>query len=341
MSLAAYDNWLEPLKVDLLLEYQTLTRPYGLDAVATSLADGKFFRSFLAHLVAGPYSPGLRRRCVCLEMLHTSTLVHDDIIDKAMERRSKPSVWQVVGTDCALLLGNLLANRALQLAAAEGTRIWLHALSCYDRVNQAQLKEYVTRHDHNRTIGDYTSVVKGKTSAMLELAVIFGSSMSEFEQHALDLMIRAMGELGLAFQIVDDMDDLRHWLTFERTTRSKTGIHDLDAGIYTLPAILLLATDREIRSTLQTGSGSMEDRTRHDPKLWEAPLAECTSRVAGHIDNAINILRSGAPTRPAPELLRLRRWLGNIRENLRGSPLDSAILEAMRRGDGQYNSGHD
>jgi geranylgeranyl pyrophosphate synthase len=330
--LEGHHDWLEPLKAELLLEYQAITQPYGLEAVATSLADGKFFRSFLAHLVAGSDSPALRRCCISLEMLHTSTLVHDDIIDKATERRSKPSVWQIAGADCALLLGNLLANRALQLAAAESTEIWLHALSCYQRVNQAQLEEYVSRYDYNRTIEDYAAVVYGKTSAMLELAVIFGASTSEIDQFTLRLMIRAVRELGLAFQIVDDMDDLRDWLSFSTATRSKTSIHDLDAGIYTLPAILLFSTETEIRSTPEEGSSFTMDRIRCDPTLWEAPLAECESRMARHIDNAINVLYSGGPDRPNLALSRLKRWIGSIGEDLKGAPLDSAILEAMRRG---------
>lgn len=342
MSLTSYDNWLKSLKADLMHEYQVATRPYGLDAIVPSLADGKYFRSFLARLIAGSDSAALRNCCISLEMLHTSTLVHDDMLDKATERRNKMSVWQVIGPECSLLLGNLLANRALQLATTHGKEIWAHALSCYERVNRAQLQEYVSRNDVNRTVEDYSAVAEGKTSAMLELAAILGTSTVETDQVSRTLIIRAMRQIGSAFQIVDDMEDVRNWLSSSQSAHSKASIYDIDAGIYTLPAIFLLSGDKRLRSSLKATSPSFEEaHILRDPALWEEPLAESVSRVAGHVEAALKILHLDGPDKPAPELIRFQGWVACIREELLKTSLDAAILGAMQRGVSRYDAGDD
>ncbi|MGH3766862.1 MAG: polyprenyl synthetase family protein [Pseudonocardiaceae bacterium] len=339
---APYDNWLKSLKVDLVHEYQVATLPYGLDTVVPSLADGKYFRSFLARLISGSDSVALRGCCVSLEMLHTSTLVHDDMLDKATERRNKISVWQAIGPECGLLLGNLLANRALQLAATHGKRIWAHSLSCYERVNRAQLKDYVSRNDINRTVENYDAVVEGKTSAMLELAAILAASIMKTDQVSSTLMIRAMRQIGFVFQILDDMEDIRDWLAPSRSARSKTSIYDIDAGIYTLPAIFLLSSDAKLRSSLETNyRSSVAAHALRDPTLWETPFLESTSRAARHLETARKILHSGGTDKLAPELVRLHGWVSSIGEDLLGPSLDTAILEAMRRGENHYDASHD
>ncbi|WP_424707083.1 polyprenyl synthetase family protein [Kitasatospora acidiphila] len=75
---------------------------------------------------------------MALEMLHTSTLIHDDIRDEGTPRRDLPTLWKVVGVNQALLVGNLFATRALALAHTDAAQAFLGS---YQRVNAAQLRE--------------------------------------------------------------------------------------------------------------------------------------------------------------------------------------------------------
>ncbi|MCP2205555.1 Polyprenyl synthetase [Lentzea flava] len=118
-------------------EYRRALLPYGLAGHAGELTAGRLVRSRLAAVAAGEVSDRLIRRCVALELLHTSTLIHDDILDKGTVRHGVPTLWKPAGVERALLLGTIVATTGLEIAQVDCAEFARAFLETFQRVNGA------------------------------------------------------------------------------------------------------------------------------------------------------------------------------------------------------------
>ncbi|MEV6237509.1 polyprenyl synthetase family protein [Lentzea sp. NPDC051838] len=178
-------------------------------------ANGKLTRSAL--MMAAAAGVGLRPQDVvsqaaALELLHNSTLIHDDIIDGDDLRRGRRAAWTVFGTGLAILAGDALQGLSLQLvvddpgpgraeiscAFAEATRLVL----------SGQAREFTVRLDADAGIRDYERIVEEKTSALLECALVTPALRAGRPEHVLAALRGAGRHLGLAFQILNDVEDI-------------------------------------------------------------------------------------------------------------------------------------
>lgn len=174
-----------------------------------------------------------------VELLHTASLVHDDTIDRAGLRRGKPTLNSVLSSGAVILLGDyLFAQSAMLAAATESPRVVAIFASTLADICDGQLREMFFAHRLDQTRDEYEKRIYGKTAALFAGSAEMGALIGDApESHVQKL--RAYGaDLGMAFQIVDDILDLR-----EGTHRlGKPAGNDLRQGTVTLPTMLYAAS---------------------------------------------------------------------------------------------------
>ena len=221
------------------------------------------------------------RLATVMEMLHTATLVHDDIIDNAETRRNRASVNARFGNQSAVLMGDWLYMSAFENSLQERSLEILDILTRLTRkMTEGELMQLTMlgRSDISET--EYFDILQRKTaylfSACCEIGAILANASKE-EQNAL----RDYGmNLGTAFQLADDVLDF----TAEDEILGKASGADLLEGKLTLPLILLVAKDDSVRGDLEKimadGDYRNISRVRLLEKLENAGTIEDTRRRA-------------------------------------------------------------
>jgi octaprenyl-diphosphate synthase len=188
------------------------------------------------------------RMATVMEFLHTATLVHDDIIDKADTRRSRPTVNALYGNETAVLMGDWLYMSAFETSLAERSLPILDILTSVTRkMTEGELLQLTLLGNSDITEVEYLDVLKRKTaylfSACCEIGSILGGA-NEAQQSAL----REYGlSLGTAFQLTDDLLDF----TADDEVLGKAAGADLLGGKVTLPVIYLMEALPEMRASVR------------------------------------------------------------------------------------------
>ncbi|HEY7933008.1 MAG TPA: polyprenyl synthetase family protein [Solirubrobacteraceae bacterium] len=227
--------------------------PLACHANATVLAGGKRLRPLLVLLAAQaaggpPDTPGgqesLVRAAVAVELVHSATLVHDDVIDGATLRRGHPTVAAVAGRQVAVATGDLLFSRAFAELARNGDIIQLEALSSASSALAAG--ELLQREDAYAThvaVERYLHRCELKTAALFEAACRLGALLAIEGSSALAEKLGAFARrIGLAFQLLDDVLDVSG--SVQHTGKSRGT--DLLDGTVTLPFILARERDPQL-----------------------------------------------------------------------------------------------
>jgi octaprenyl-diphosphate synthase len=189
------------------------------------------------------------RLAVTFEYLHAASLLHDDVIDHADQRRGNASANALWGNSTVILAGDYLHARALLLAGtvADGRCLDLIGRATTAMV-EAEFLQMETVRDGDRSEKNYFNVLHGKTSALIAAACESGTVLAGASTRQQAAMRTYGNNLGLAFQLVDDLLD---YLGDPGQTGKKVG-NDLHEGKMTLPLIIALERARkEDRSFLE------------------------------------------------------------------------------------------
>ncbi len=224
--------------------------PLGLHANATVAAGGKRLRPLLVVLAAecagGPaHVPDgeerLLRAAVAVELVHSATLVHDDLIDGAQLRRGRPTVAATAGRRFAVATGDLLFSRAFAELARNEDAAQLQALSeASSALAEGELLQREDAFAAHVAVERYLRRCELKTAALFEAACRLGALTSvDGSDELADALGAFARRIGLAFQLLDDVLDVSG--PVERTGKSRGT--DLLDGTVTLPFIL--ARERE------------------------------------------------------------------------------------------------
>jgi len=186
-----------------------------------------------------------------IEMIHTASVIHDDIIDESLLRRGQDALHRKWGNKTALLMGDFLYARSAMLIASHGNMDVLDVVSrSVSEMCQGQMLELANAYNVGLSRQDYFRIIRGKTGALFAAACETGAIMSgktRFRKAASDYGL----QLGLAFQVMDDVLDLT---ASEKQLGKPTG-WDLREGRITLPFILALeAASSAERKALQNVS---------------------------------------------------------------------------------------
>ncbi len=177
-----------------------------------------------------------------VELLHTATLVHDDTIDRSPRRRGKATAASVWGWGVATLAGDYLFSKSAELVSQANSvradRLFAQTLMA---LCTGELEESFSRFDVNQTSESYFRRIANKTASLFSMATESGGIVSEAPEDGIQA-VRSYGHnLGMAFQIVDDILDF----TADEEELGKPVASDLAQGNLTLPTILLKEQRRD------------------------------------------------------------------------------------------------
>src|SRR6059058_220643 len=206
-------------------------------------------------------NPSSIRMATVMEFLHTATLVHDDIIDKAETRRNRPSINSEFGNQTAVLMGDWLYMSAFETSLTERSLAILDILTAVTRkMTEGELLQLTLLGRTDISEEQYFDVIARKTaylfSACCEIGALLGKASPEMQN-----MLRDYGmNLGIAFQLVDDLLDA----TSSEDILGKPAGADLLEGKVSLPMIFLLQREPRWRAEAQRviAEGSYQNVSR-------------------------------------------------------------------------------
>ena len=244
---------------------------------------GKLMRPALALLAGrfGDYDLGrLVPMAASVELLHTATLVHDDVIDNADTRRSRPTINSSFQNSTTVMLGDFLfAHAAGQVARTDNIRV----IKLFSRtlmiMAKGEIRQDLAAYDSRQTIRDYLARINGKTASLFSCACEGGAIVTGQSEENIAAMRDYGYNFGMAFQVVDDILDF----TGDQAEMGKPVGSDLIQGTLTLPSFLLMErmpegnpvqmyfaapSDERLAAALEAvhSSGSIEESTKmaHD-----------------------------------------------------------------------------
>jgi geranylgeranyl pyrophosphate synthase len=275
-------------------------------AGSTIAAGGKRLRPLLVILAAGggasgSDSDGLVRAATAVELVHSATLVHDDVLDLAPLRRGRPTVFAVAGRAAATQTGDLLFARAFALLAENGSPEQVRALSdAGSALARGELLQRSDAWDATIPLERYLARCELKTARLFEAACILGALEGGAGADGAEALREFGRRIGLAFQILDDILDVAG-------PAERTGKHrgtDLLDGTVTLPFIL--ARERD------TALGAIDPRAIDTPAAAEAvcdriaatgALDEARAIALEHVAAAKAVVPAGLAERERSALL--------------------------------------
>jgi octaprenyl-diphosphate synthase len=189
---------------------------------------------------------------VSVELMHTATLVHDDAIDKSPTRRGQATINSIWGDEIAILLGDYLFAKAGEFVADTQTPRVIKLFSqTLGTISSGEIVQFRAAFNPDQTREDYFHRIYGKTASLFSLSTQSGAILSHASEESVAVMKEYGDNLGIAFQIVDDILDF----TSTKEVLGKPVGSDLIQGTLTLPAMLLLERypdDNPIRQLFET-----------------------------------------------------------------------------------------
>lgn len=201
-------------------------------------AGGKRLRPTLLLLCAqlGDYDYArIEPAAMAVELTHAATLVHDDIIDRSAWRRGRPTVFAQAGASEAILVGDYYFGRAYREASRTGQATVVEVLATtVMAICEGELEQQKSRFDYLPRLDRYLRRCELKTGRLLAAACLIGAQLGDLDARARKAVERYGLQLGIAFQVVDDVLDYRA----DAAVLGKPSGHDLMEGSATLPLML-------------------------------------------------------------------------------------------------------
>jgi geranylgeranyl pyrophosphate synthase len=273
---------------DILRSISTLDNPLLNDMIeAIIAAGGKRLRPAILFMSAH-FNDYARERLLpmsaAIELLHTATLIHDDTIDEALVRRGLPTLNSLVDPGTTVLVGDYIFAKSAVLSTMGGkqraTRIFAESLVT---ICEGEIEQKFSIHHVPRSVEQYYKRIYAKTAVLFAAAGELGAVLSDAPEDHVESLRHYGKNVGMAFQIVDDILDFR--ATTQQLGKPAGG--DLRQGTVTLPTMYFLETADE---------GGREIVTR---------VIENEERTDGLVEQAITLVNgSGAVERAHTEAIR-------------------------------------
>lgn len=178
-----------------------------------------------------------------LEMLHTATLIHDDIVDEADFRRGVPSLRSTFGNNIAVYAGDYLFVSCFKLLSTYSSSMKSLQINSrsMEKILDGELGQLDNRYHTDLTIEDYLTAISGKTAELFALSCSIGAYESGTTKKFAEEAGKIGLAIGMAFQIMDDILDY----TQSSDTLGKPVLEDVKQGVYSLPLLFALQANRE------------------------------------------------------------------------------------------------
>ena len=177
---------------------------------------------------------------VCLaaavELIHTATLLHDDVVDKSNKRRNKKTANEVWGNEPSILVGDFLFSRAFELMVDTNSLEVLKTLSKAScKISEGEMQQLIFQNNINISKTDYINIIKGKTAELFSAACKSGAIISTNDSDEITALEKFGKELGISYQLVDDALDYQS----ENKNFDKSIGDDFKDGKISYPIIIL------------------------------------------------------------------------------------------------------
>lgn len=198
-----------------------------------------------------------------VEVLHTATLIHDDIIDNAKTRRGHLTISEKHNINLAVYTGDYLLTKALRLLLETGLEpdnldILSRSVSL---LCESEIDQYIGKYQV-ASLGRYLKRIIGKTGILFSAALMLGAKTANLSDSVTRIFGRFGTSFGAAFQIRDDLLDILS----DQKTEGKPVLNDLREGIATLPVILSIRNNKALETQVNeifNGEGDIKELVKH------------------------------------------------------------------------------
>ncbi len=297
-------------RVEARLRAELTSREPRLEEIASHLvlAGGKRVRPLVVLLVFHAVAaPGRARRedaveaAVALELIHSATLLHDDIIDGGETRRGRPSALQRYGKADTLVAGDFLFCRAFALCARFEPEVVRWAAEACVQLTEGEMLQGRRRRDPAVTVADYDEIILRKTASLFAVGARTAAHLAGADPATVERMAACGQRVGLAFQMRDDLLDVEG---DPDATGKPHGI-DLRDGNPSLPIVLALERDAEVRRIFMDQTATQSDIEQGIARIRRTGVLELVAeRADAQMDGALALL-DALPDSPARLALRV------------------------------------
>jgi geranylgeranyl diphosphate synthase type I len=277
---------------------------------------GKAIRPTLALVSAtaggGRLEDGLPA-AVAVELVHNFSLLHDDVMDRDLERRHRPTGWAVFGEGQAILAGNAMLTAAVEVLVSDGergARSLPRLLHATQELISGQSDDLVFERAEHIELADVLRMESGKTAALLSCAASIGALAAGAPASVVEALAEYGHDLGMAFQLIDDILGI----TGDPAVTGKSASSDIRAGKRSAPVVAALtaggSASEQLRELMAGDPPSQDEDVALAAKLvedaggisWAAHEADLrTTRALSRL--------SGLPAGPAEDLAALARFV--------------------------------
>ncbi len=268
---------------------------------------GKMLRPALVLMsakVCGGIRPEHLTLAAVVEMVHMATLVHDDVLDEGDLRRGSPTINYLEGNEAAVLLGDYLISHAFHLCSSLDSQFASRMIAATtNTICAGELQQVRQRGNLDLRVEEYLEIINRKTASLARICCLLGAHFAGADERSGGLLAGYGQDLGIAFQITDDILDI----TGSEERMGKTLGRDLAKKKLTLPMIHgLSAGNGELRRQLGAASVGPPDRARLR-ELLEATgsLVYAHDTARQYIASATGRIKQLPPSPTAEQLIRV------------------------------------
>ena len=276
-----------------------------LDNFQTS---GKMLRPALVLLsgrLCGKITEDHIRVAAIIEIIHSATLLHDDVIDEGQQRRGRPTINRLRGNESAVLLGDFLLTRVFDMCADQQPKITKLIAAAVSQTCIGELNQIAQRQNWLLTEQDYIGLIADKTAALFSTSCLLGGLLAGAPQNELGPMADFGTNIGIAFQIADDLIDIMgREVQTGKTLGTDAGKNDI-----TLPVIHLLSSAGEsekanLKEKLSAAAQNESSRIAFEQMLTSSGSLEyAKERALEFVEQAITCLTGFAESEAKAALI--------------------------------------
>jgi octaprenyl-diphosphate synthase len=267
-------------EIEVLLDEEIRSDVRAAYAISghTLSAGGKRLRPALVTLAARAVQNAFPTRTIhassgAAELIHMASLIHDDVVDNAEERRGRPTANAAFGNQISVLVGDYLLAKSIYLAAREGN---MDVIRVFSKVtvglSEGEVLQITAKGDVDTSEETYLKIIGKKTAGFIAGCCEIGAMLAEASPAVLTALTSYGQNLGLAFQIADDLLDY----TGDPKITGKPVCGDLCEGKMTLPLILTL------RDTSAAERRSLLEILQEPESLTESEIACVREAIEAH-----------------------------------------------------------
>lgn len=222
-----------------------------------------------------------------VELMHTASLLHDDVVDGTEIRRSRPTANQVFGDKQALLTGDFMSASAMEIMCSVGNmKLAVNVVRTIKKMSEGELKEIEFCRDFHDRMDVYLDIIYLKTASLFELCTCSPGLLVGVPDKTLDALSDFGRYIGMGFQIVDDIINVS-----PTAGDNKDAFNDILEGKSTLPVVLLFRRLPDVLKEVRSLKDPVEKKDFLVSKLSVDILGESREIAREYLDKSMEALR--------------------------------------------------